>query len=176
VYLAWPRWEDGQQQRTPTSLIPVDLREDFGLEVGMQGGARGSDGIIRLVEGEEVKFRIKVDRDAYVGIWTVNADGTVLQLFPNDWDKDHLFQASQPRIVPEKAHASAVLSLGRDRIWVQASTERWEGAEGQRKGPFLIFQTAREQKEAAERVRGIILMRPGTRLADKVLEYEVTQR
>jgi tRNA A-37 threonylcarbamoyl transferase component Bud32 len=168
--------DDQEPVRPPLPLIPKDIRQDFGLQVEMLGGRRGKDGLIQLVEGEEVKFRIKVDRAAYVGIWTINGDGTVLQLFPNTNDPDHFFRAKQDRTVPEKALAWAVLSQGIDRVWVQAATERWDPAEGQRAGPFLIFKTARQQKAAAERVRGIILARPGIRLADRVLEYTVGPR
>jgi hypothetical protein len=156
-------------------VIPKDLRKDFDLQVEMKGGHREPDGIIRLEQEDVVKFRIQVDCDAYVGIWTVNGDGTVLQLFPNKWDRDHLFRANQGRVVPESARVRAVPSRGTDRVWVQAATKPWSQPEGQPDGPFIVFKDLREQK-AIEKERGLILEEPGIRLADKVLRYKVAQR
>jgi hypothetical protein len=160
----------------PVAIIPEPLRADFALNVEMLGGQPGQDGVIHLREGDAVKFRIQSERAAYVGVWTIEADGTVLQLFPNDREQQHLFRAGETRVVPEKAVAQAVLSRGLDRVWIQASAEPWQPAEGQRDGgPFLLFKTQREQQAVAEQVRGIRL-RPEVSLADKVLLYRVGPR
>src|SRR5262249_54753685 len=65
--------------------LPLDqpIRKDFGLTVQMLGGKPGPGGDPLLEEGQEVDLRIRVERDAYVGIWTIDARGTVTQLFPN---------------------------------------------------------------------------------------------
>jgi hypothetical protein len=181
AYVAWVLQGEGESAGpdplpfAAVVLIPETLRADFGMDVEMLGGRPGPDAVIRLTEGDAVKFRIKVERDTYVGIWTVEADGTVLQLFPNDRDRQHFFRAEQERVVPEAATAQAVLSRGLDRIWIQASTEPWDPAEGQRAGPFMLFKTRREQEAVARRLRGIRLRSEGG-LADRVLPYRVGPR
>jgi hypothetical protein len=159
---------------------PTNLRADFDLSVVMVGkrpGAAdlvplqpGADGIVRLREGDEVKFRIKSGKAAYVGIWSINADGTIAQLFPNADEKDHLFKPGEERVVPQ-TRAEAEESKGIDWIWVQASTKAWDPDQGERAGPFLLFRTDRDRGQWAQR-RGIRL-RPEWTLAEKVQKFRV---
>jgi tRNA A-37 threonylcarbamoyl transferase component Bud32 len=157
---------------TPLTL-PEKLRTDFGIEVEMVGGRQGDDGVRRLKPGEEVRLKIAVASKAYVGVWSVNGDGTISQLFPNAWEKDHLFQPGQPRVVPQ-TRAIAEESKGLDRIWVQASTHPWEPSEGERVGPFVLFQTEREREGWAQRRRGVRLQPMGT-LAEAVVKFQVAR-
>jgi hypothetical protein len=122
---------------------------------------------------ETVRFRIKVDRAAYVGVWTVEADG-VYQLFPNAQESIHLFQAGEERIVP-RLGAEAVPSRDIDRVLVEASTKPWNPVEGQRQGPFLLFQEDREREALAVELRGLRLNTPAA-LSEKVLPYLVKPR
>jgi eukaryotic-like serine/threonine-protein kinase len=152
---------------------------DFALKVEMSGGSADRAGVRLLSEGEEVTFRIEVERDAYVGIWNVAPDGTIVQLFPNEEEPDHLFRAGQPRTVPRRDIALvAVPSGGKEQVWVVASTRRWELPEGRRKGPYLIFETAEEQgkwKQVME--RGFELrVRGPMAVAELVLSYRVSPR
>jgi hypothetical protein len=112
-----------------------------------------------------------------VGIWSVNGDGTVCQLFPNLWEKDHRFGQDEERVVPKtRAAAQKSQSPHFDWVWVQASTELWEPDEGQRVGPFLLFRTDRERGLwARSRSRGIALFPEGT-LAEAVLKFRVGAR
>src|SRR5262249_24282416 len=81
---------------------PKDLRSDFGLTVAMvrKGSDAdgeialqpGNDGLLHLRVNDVLQFRIKVAQAAYVGVWSVNAEGTVEQLFPNDKEQDHRFR------------------------------------------------------------------------------------
>ena len=145
--------------------LPKKLRTDFGLEVTMIGGQPGKDGTLFLKTDDMVRFRIKVDTEAYVGVWTVEADGTVSQLFPNAVEPDHLFHAGKERVVP-KVGALAVPSHGTDRVWVVASTSPWNPDDGQRLGPMRLFH----QEEVTK--RGLRL----SRQAEKVLQYIVRPR
>jgi hypothetical protein len=158
---------------------PKDLRTDFGLDVAMLADPTqdalqpGNDGLIRLRAGARVKFRIKVAQEAYVGIWSVNADGTVEQLFPNRDEPDHRFHKHVEQVVPQ-TNAVAVPSKanGKDWVWVQASTEPWKPDEGRRKGPFLLFETLQERDQWAQRRRGITLDL-GVKLSETVLTFRV---
>src|SRR5262249_20851143 len=129
--------------------------------------------------GEVVRFRIEVERDAYVGIWNVAPDGTIVQLFPNEEEPDHLFRARQSRTVPRRDIALvAVPSGGKEQVWVVASTRRWERAEGHRKGPYLTFETAEEQRKWEQIMeRGFKLRkREPMAVAELVLSYRVSPR
>jgi hypothetical protein len=157
--------------------LPEKLRSDFGLEVEMIGGRPGKGGVRQLVPEEEVKFKIKVEKDAYVGIWSVNGDGTLSQLFPNENEKDHLVKAGQARLVPV-TEAVATPSTGTDHIWVQASTSPWNPDEGERVGPFLLFQTQRQRDQWARNRREMrdIRLRPAGTLSEAVLPFQVSPR
>jgi hypothetical protein len=154
--------------------LPEKMRSDFGLEVELIGGRPGEDGVRQLVAEEVVKFKVKVDRDAYVGVWSVNGNGTLSQLFPNENEKDHLFKAGQARLVP-LTEAEATPSTGTDHIWVQASTKPWDPDEGERVGPFLLFQTQRQREQWA-RSRRDIRLRPAGTLSEAVLPFRVSPR
>jgi hypothetical protein len=184
---SWMKWsatifppanKSGTEELTALSP-PENLRTDFRLGVAMLADATqdalqpGEDGLIRLRAGTKVKFGIKVAQDAYVGIWSVNADGTVEQLFPNAEEPDHRFHENEVKVVP-KTNAVAVLSKanGKDWVWVQASTEPWKPDEGRRKGPFLLFETLQERDQWAQRRRGITLDF-GVKLSEAVLTFRV---
>ena len=155
------------------------IYRDFALKVEMRGGSADRAGGRLLSEGEEVTFRIEVEREAYVGIWNVAPDGTIVQLFPNEQEPDHLFRAGQPRTVPRPDIALvAVPSGGKEQVWVVASTRRWELPEGRRRGPYLIFETAEEQREWQQVMeRGFELRaREPMAVAEFVLSYRVSPR
>jgi hypothetical protein len=108
-----------------------------------------------------------------VGIWTVEADGTVLQLFPNAGEQDHKFRKGEERVVPRQAKIEAVASAGIDHVWVQASRRFWEPVEGQRQGPFSWFKTERDRAALAGLQRGL---RVRENLSEKILKYQVGPR
>jgi hypothetical protein len=137
------------------SWLPKKLRQDFPrkdflLEAELLTGQPGEGGLRLLKVRDKMRIRITVGRKAYVGVWARDADGTVYQLFPNEHEKDHLFEANKPRVVPNPEVATFFATLtegpqGIDRLWVEASTEPWESVEGKRVGAFLQFQTERSR-------------------------------
>jgi hypothetical protein len=156
--------------------FPGLSRHDFGVQVGVLGSSRPDQaGTLWLVEGQEVAFRIEVERDAYVGLWTVAPDRTVKQLFPNKWESDRLFRAGKPRTVPNIPDylMEAVVSGGAEWVWVVASTEDWDEPQGRREGPFLLL-------ERPELVRDVVLKpapkrkRPAA-VTEAVLRYRVSR-
>jgi hypothetical protein len=156
-----PAPPDGAAQRQP----PQEPRKDFDLTVAMVGQVElkpGPDGLLRLKAGDRVQYRIKVDQAAYVGVWSINADGTIDHLFPNEGDRDNYFEKCQERLVPSHP-VRATTSKGTDWLWVQASTYKWAFEESRRVGPFALFQTERGSRRNFE----------VPTLAEAVLQYRV---
>jgi eukaryotic-like serine/threonine-protein kinase len=159
---------------------PENLRADFGLAVAMLDANNkpiepGPDGILRLRAGAALKFRVEVAEDAYVGIWSINSDGTVTQLFPNEDEKDHRFRKGKERVVPETpAHAEQCEDEPPfDWVWVQASKRPWDPDRGQLDGPFQLFKTDGERRRWE---RGRITLRREAALAEAVLKFQVVPR
>jgi hypothetical protein len=155
------------------------LHRDFDLKVEIPGAGRNRLGERLLREGDAVMFRVEVDRDAYVGIWTIAPDNTWKQLFPNEHDPDHKLRAHQAHNVPDpgRCWVKAILSEGTERIWVRASTEFWEPRKGQGEGGFRTFKTEQDRKELVRTLE----VRPGPKegnpaLAEEVLTYRVLPR
>jgi tRNA A-37 threonylcarbamoyl transferase component Bud32 len=185
----WAWWKGGPPaeptpaDRPPALAVlptPKDLRKDFGLKatilVGnnlgkeMRPAEQGDGGVIRVAPGQWVQLEIEVEKEAYVGVWTVEADGTVLQLFPNPEDPNHQFKAGEKRRVPTQG-TQAEKSPNIDQVWIEASTERWDPLRGEREGPYELFKTERQLKEWSGQRRGLRL--PGKYLSERVLPYQV---
>jgi tRNA A-37 threonylcarbamoyl transferase component Bud32 len=99
-----PPMGQAEVPRDVVRLVRKSPRRDFGLKVEMLGETLADDTHM-LQEGERVRFRVEVERTAYVGIWTVAPDQTITQFFPNAEERDFLLTAGQPRVVPRGAHA-----------------------------------------------------------------------
>jgi hypothetical protein len=126
--------------------LPEGLRHDFGLKVELVGGRAGPDGLRLFTEDEPVRFRIETERDAYVGIWTIGPDGTVVQLFPNDHDHDHLVRAGTRLVPPNDRRytidATATPAGKAELLRIVAATRRWAPLEGEKAGPFVALRPA----------------------------------
>lgn len=181
VTVLGPKKDPGGGELPPFSP-PENLRNDFGLEVAMLDSPNlnalqpGTDGLLRLRAEAKVKFRIKTAQEAYVGIWSVNANGTVEQLFPNAKETDHHLEPNKEYLVPkEEATAEVSKGGGTEWVWVQASTAVWKPDEGQHAGPFLLFQTLKERDSWMERRRGITLNH-NLKLSEAILKFRVEAR
>jgi serine/threonine protein kinase len=192
ILLALLLWAAGQPNtevpaNPPVSMpeLPKDLRHDFALKVELVGGSEGPDGLRVFKEDEPARFLIETEQDAYVGIWTIGPDGTVVQLFPNAYERDHGVRARQPRVVPGNERytmeAKATPSGKAEMLRVVAATRRWEPLEGEKAGPFVILRGGRQQLE--DHLRGIEI-RPKAKaepaaqdgVAEEVLLYQVLRR
>src|SRR5262249_8623367 len=152
---------------------PEEMRKDFGLEVTWLGGRAGTDGVRELEAGEPVRFRVKVARPSYVGIWTVDAKGYVVQLFPYKGER-HLLRAGEERDVPADV-LRAVPSRRPELIWVEASTKYWEPLAGELHGPFELFRADRDRLawvHQREQLRTLV-QDDEVGLAEAVLRYRV---
>jgi hypothetical protein len=165
---------------------PESPRTDFALDVVMLDTRKGTvdpvvlqpeNGLLRLREGQSVRLRIKVGKPAYVGVWSVDADGTAVQLFPEKGQNDHQFTQGEERLVPEKENFDPWRTVGGsfDWVWVQASTRYWEPEQSEHDGPFVLFKAERDRERWQEQRRGLRL-RPKGELAEAVLKFRVEPR
>jgi hypothetical protein len=177
---AEPRREPAPE---PPDWIPkLVQRGDLNLQLGVVGGKPDASGTRELREGQKVGFQIQVDQDAYVGIWTVDSSERITQIFPNEYERNHLVEAGQARTVPGKGGYSirATASQGTEWVWVVASTEPWNELKGRQKGPFLVFENSEERQEAKRQLRGLELeltAKPAKVLvAQQLIPYRVSSQ
>jgi hypothetical protein len=137
------------------------LRRDFPLQVEMLGGERDAAGRVQMMAGEPVAFRIKAGRDAYVGVWYVDDQGKVVQLFPNEFERDNHVRAGEVREVPPRGARYAIKateSHGPEHVHVVATTKPWEPPAAKRAGPYSLFDTAEEKEQWQTFLRGLVIV------------------
>jgi serine/threonine protein kinase len=173
--------EEKIEETVPTKAvaIPDDLkptRRDFDIKVAFMNKKRAKDGVVYLRDRDRVALRISVARDAYVGVWTVEADGTQQRLFPNDDEPDHLIRAGRERVVPGGAETiDAETSKGIDFLCVIASTNPWEPIKGTAAGKFQLYKSEKEKISWGEQLRGLRLNLKAA-VAQEVVPYRVLPR
>jgi eukaryotic-like serine/threonine-protein kinase len=151
---------------------------DFDIKAEMVGAEQDKEGVYRLVEGQPVRFRVTVGAPAYVGVWNVNPDGSILQLFPSTDDPNNFVQAGKSITVPSGDVFEAILTGGAERLWVVATTKKWDSLDGEREGPYLIFKSAeairrwKESQSRAFRKRKLEVMN----VSERLLTYRVSPR
>jgi hypothetical protein len=158
-------------EAAPGALAVGPLRRDFSLTVRLLGARPGEKGF-RLRAGSGVRVQVEVDQDAHVGIWTVEDDGVIVQLFPYEQEGDTLVKAGVPRTIPDPAFPDFVAEPGdRGHLHVVASTAPLEQYSQKILGR-LTFKTADEQKALNQAIRGL-RHRPMVKIADDVIPYTV---
>jgi serine/threonine protein kinase len=169
------------QLAVPPPELPKELRKDLKLEVAMLGKGPPGQGWLELKPAEGdlyrvrqgldiVKFRIKVDQDAYVGIWAIDADGTIVELFPDEDEPNNLFRKDQERQVP-RGPVDAVVSKGTDWVWVVASTKPWPAVQGERDRGRQVFRLPQHREKWEARQRGF--RRQNRTVAEALLKFQV---
>jgi hypothetical protein len=148
--------------------MPEAKRNDFGLKVELPGARRGPEGRLLYTKGDRIVFRVTPARKAYIGIWTIDADGTITQLFPNQFEQDNLVPAGKTREVPAaeakqalwpkeqrySARAEEATAPNRaDAFCVVASTRPWNPLSGEKEGPFAVFKAPEAREEALRFMR-----------------------
>jgi tRNA A-37 threonylcarbamoyl transferase component Bud32 len=168
----------------------VDLEpkfHDFDLRVEMAGLKPDPKGEYRLKDGQELEFRVEVDRDAYVGIWSIAPNGVIHQLFPNEEEPDHLIRGKTPRVIPNpntKVGISAEARGGVDRVLIAALTTRWDPIQAEKDGPFVVFKTKENQKKwqqgllrdiirKSKQIRDVQVPPKPALLSEELLRYRV---
>ena len=95
-------------------------RPSFRVQVSVAGGRRD----FRM--GDEIRFQFTATRDCYLTLLTVDSEGTIAKLFPNQWQRDNrIVRGRLYRFPPDRArfHFSAKPPPGRD-VLVAVATEK----------------------------------------------------
>jgi serine/threonine protein kinase len=156
-------------------VMPDKLNQDFGLQVDVEPAA-SKDGVLQLEAGA-VTIRVKVERDAYVGIWSYDSDGIPTQIFPNKHEPNHRLQAGIVYTIPgnDRYEYETEPSRGVEHLWVVASTRRWDALKGEEMGPFTIFRSPEEKHRMQDHLQRIIRIkkRTGSDLAPEAVSEKV---
>jgi hypothetical protein len=175
----------GEPLEPPAWLPKTPPHADFDLRVTMLGSRKDSAGRHLLKEGEKVVFHIRVARTAYVGIWTLDDDRSITQVFPNKYEIDRRVPANTVRTIPnpevsvedEDYVLEATVSRDTEWVWVVASTEPWDEMKGEQEGPFYVFKSAEARRRGQQHLRGIVpkLVKGGkAAVAEKLLPFKVS--
>lgn len=137
---------------------PRPLRHDFPLSIKVLGSEAGADGVLRLVEGQPIRFSVTAGHDAYVGIWwTDNPQGRYELLFPNAaYEVDHFFGAGQARTVPGDPGDAIIAtpSSGTEYFHIVATSFPWPLKAGEELGPGVALASEEELARWANDERG----------------------
>jgi len=163
--------------------LPEPSRQDFKLEARIfEAGTQAGD-ISHYRIGDKLHLLIAVARDAYVGVWNIEANGNCIQLFPNEKEQNYLIKAGTPRVLPGKLGydiEALTVSTGVERLCVVASTRKWDPLAGQKMGPFTVFKTDDDRARIDGLLRGIrgkrgfgVKVRPEDAVAEVGLKYLV---
>jgi hypothetical protein len=177
--------------------LPQTLRRDFGLKIEVLDSRAGPNGRRLVNAGEPATYRLEVERDAYVGIWNINPDGVVVQLFPNEYEPEHLVRAGKPRFLPGNdkyvIDSNATPPGKYEALHVVAATRRWDPLVGEKVGPFVVFRTPADRERFDDHLRKVLgsrdfVIRPKAparptqpadkvpQVAEEVLTYRVLPR
>jgi serine/threonine protein kinase len=154
-----------KEQVTP--LIKPE-RRDFDLKIEFLSGVQDKDGLWKFKSGDPLQCIVTSDRDCYFGVWSVNADGTEVQLYPNDLVTAELLKAGESRAIPGKsADLLAAPSAGIDQLLFIAAEKPWDPSLGGTTAPFTIMD------EKARKNRGFILERKKEAVTQEVIPVRV---
>src|SRR5262249_22809518 len=113
-------------------LLPPLRHGDFRVKLEQVDLSPDATGLLIVPLTRKGYFRIETSEDAYVGLWTIDPKGDILQLYPNDTEKNHFFKAGQARIIPETSRPieATVVSNGVEVLRVVASSVPWDPQKG----------------------------------------------
>jgi serine/threonine protein kinase len=158
------RQDDPDALLGPGPDLPQLKRQDFALTVDLLGSREGPQGRRLYRAGDPVLFQITTERTAHVGIWSIEADGTITRLFPNKKEMDAEVIAGRPRLIPgndQYTIRTTATAPGRaDAVWMAASTRPWKlSAEGEQRGDFLVFRRPKAREQMQKTFRGMVQTR-----------------
>jgi hypothetical protein len=153
-----------------------DARRDFNLKVSLVGGTADGKGVYRLHDGQKIRLRVEVDRKAFVAAYTVDPQGAVLQLYPDENTRTPvLLEPGKPHLLPpeEQKPAIAEEAGGLERVIVVASSRSWDLAGGEKTGQHMLFRSREDQKKLESSLRGLRLM---PEVSQAVIPFQVAAK
>jgi hypothetical protein len=90
-------------------------------------------------QGEEIRFKVDVDRSAYVYLFDVRPDGKTVMIFPNAYHPDNLIKAGEAVTLPSAAMRFRFIieePFGPEAVQAVATTSRLASTEIQTRGGF----------------------------------------
>jgi len=86
---------------TPQGIIVNPKPGDLTVKVWVdKDPGRTGNAVYKI--GEKIKISVTVNRDAYVYLFNVNADGTIDLILPNSYDRNNRLKAGEVRTFPPK--------------------------------------------------------------------------
>jgi hypothetical protein len=86
---------------TTALLAPVFANSDIKVQAQIVGHIdKLENGVELLRDGQSIALDIVADQDAHVAIWTLEEDGVIHQVFPNDNESDNKLTAGKHRLFP----------------------------------------------------------------------------
>ncbi|MEX2502858.1 MAG: DUF4384 domain-containing protein, partial [Trueperaceae bacterium] len=117
-----------QEVRFEPRAIVVNPNPTFGVDVSLDKS--GSSPGYQI--GERIRISVSVDRDAYVYLYSLRADGRVVQILPNRFDENHRLRAGETRTYPPQNAGytfNVDAPVGLSRVVAVASTRELDTRE-----------------------------------------------
>ena len=143
----------------PEMLAPVYDKTELALKVKMNGMWKAPVGeVLQFKEGTLPTFEVTSDKNAYFGIWAVQEDHSVLQVFPNKYEADNKLEAGKTRILGAAGKGwdfDPIAAHGTEYLRVLASTKPLDvRAPGENDGAFWLNPKSKSQ-EFVSQLRGM---------------------
>ncbi|MBB5232631.1 DUF4384 domain-containing protein [Deinococcus budaensis] len=114
----------GPARITAQSIIVNPSQPQLDVQVWVNKDASGRGNPVYR-KGEQISVGLKTNRDAYVYLFNVNANGQIDLFFPNTYEESNFVQAGATRVFPAR-NASYTLTVGgpngQDKLLALAST------------------------------------------------------
>ena len=138
---ALPGFDLAKVPVSPAAAPVTDVK--LGLRVFPTPEVR--DGVSLFHSGDSLHIEVTPEKDVYLGIWTTDHEGVIVQLFPNEDEPDNLVRAGQTRTVPSEKVANPYRialdpSKGIEQLRIMASTTPWKELKATREGAFLTYR------------------------------------
>lgn len=164
-----------QEVRFDSRAIVVNPSPTFGVTTFVD-----KDGEVpSYTMGEEIRIGVRVDRDAYVYLFSLQPDDSVTQILPNRFDEDNFLEAGETRVYPPSG-ASYTFNVeppaGLSKVVAVASTRELETRELARFQSGRAFATSDLSQDGFQRAFRIVVQPvPQSSWVTATAYYEATR-
>jgi hypothetical protein len=159
LLLAALLWHGASAQPTTFEVV-TNIHAPFTVTATVDRDPTGNTIPVYQV-GDSLSITMQTDRDAFVYVFNVRADGTVALFFPNELDTDNFLRANRSRVLPGSGYTLDLKEpIGLDKIFALASTERLDTFALLRVTQGAIFASADLNERAfAQALTGLLRTR-----------------